>query len=840
MLRRHLMLPLISLCLIACKGEQGEPEPDLDAPDTLGESKSDEFSAVRQYESLFTNPHCDVCTNADKDHLLANSAMMNRIVELIDGATERVEVAQFTFSRQAVEDAILRAHERGLDVRVAMNYQQAQGDNPSTRLRDAGVPVTFVEGKDNGRYVGLQHAKFVIVDDTTIAMGSNNFSSTGFSINNENTLVLASRADDPIVEAFNCYFDKMVDNALEEAASCSSPDARFTPSTHPWKMLRDEMRASQNSIDVLMHHLVFGDAVKELAKAAERGVRVRVLVNAADRDETEGSNWDRLREAGGEIRYKQTNGDLYQIMHHKLAIIDGKTLLNGSGNWSGSAFFNNWEFYVRLRDPNVIADYGGMFARLWSWSLTAGSLDAGLDARGQDVASRQVYFGNLHAHFHAEEDGRLLDDGKLEREVDGELVMVDAETGGQPMRHAFEYARDVGGLDFLALSPHVVDDRADDPPDIANMSPAAYEQLMAAAASVTDESSGAFVALPSFEWSTNSTGNHVNVLGSRALSKVERGDFATFYEGYLPVRREEGDRAFMMLNHPRTFRTFEGSLGGSWDQVFGVSLLDIENNSDRRNKFNDFGIDDFGPLDEVLDSWVAGEAMPDEAVVRETLQNVAELTAPYHRLMEVTVSRGTEFKSEEAQNPSLGLNEETMEIERYTKVHRDFDYYLANGWRLAPAASHDNHAANWGAGHTSRTAILAETLTETGLLDAIGERAVYASEDENLQMWLYAENRVRAGAELRTITESVAMQLYLSDPDYAGTYQVTVWGGTVGAGGPGAEANAAIVQQFELTADEWHTIEASVEPGSHFFYIEVLESAPNRMAWSAPIFVVRE
>lgn len=834
MLRLGPLVATLSLCAaISCSQTVSEPEADLEAADTLGDSKSDEFSASRQFEPLFTDPHCDVCTNADKNHLLDNSVMMNRIVELIDGAERTVEVAQFTFSRAAVEEAILRAHERGVDVRVAMNHQQSQGDNPSTRLRDAGVAVKFIKGKNAGSYDGLQHAKFVIVDDATIAMGSNNFSSTGFSVNEENTIVLASRVDDPIVASFNCFFDKMYAGAVAEGASCSSPDARFTPSTHPWKMLRDEMRGAQASIDVLMHHLVFDDAVKELAKAAERGVRVRIVVNAEDRDETQGANWDRLREAGGVVRYKQTNPELFQFMHDKLAIVDGKTLLNGSGNWSGSAFFNNWEFYVRLHDVGVLSAFNGLFARLWSWSLTATSLDAGLDARGQDFAARTVYFGNLHAHFQAEENGRLIDDGVLEREVDGELVDVAAESGGQPMRHAFEYARDKGGLDFMALSPHVVDDRDNDPRDIANISPSGFEQLIATAAAVNDESGGTFVALPSFEWSTNSTGNHVNVLGAGSLSKVERGDFATFYEGYLPVQREDGHAAWVMLNHPRTFRTYLESLGGNWDQVFGVNLLDIPNNADRGQKFNDYGIDDFAPLSEVRQSWIDGSAMPDEAVVRQTVQNIAALTAPYHRLMEVTVGRGTDLKSEVPQNPSLSLNDETMEIERHHKAHSDWDYYLANGWRLAPVANHDNHAANWGTGHTSRTGIIAETLTEAGLLEAIGERAVFASEDENLEIRLYAENRVRAGSELRTISDSVSLQLFMRDPDYSGTMAVAVWGGTVGG-------EAAIVREVELTQESWHTIEVPVVVGQHFFYVEVVEATPNRMAWSAPIFVVRE
>ena len=98
-----------------------------------------------------------------------------------------------------------------------------------------------------------------------------------------------------------------------------------------------------------------------------------------------------------------------------------------------------------------------------------------------------------------------------------------------------------------------------------------------------------------------------------------------------------------MFNHPRTMRENPEFLNGNWDQVFGVNLLDIENESDRKNKFNDYGLDDYLPLRDVLPTWLDGSAMPDESVVAQTLQTVRQASAPYARLMEVTMGRGTEI-----------------------------------------------------------------------------------------------------------------------------------------------------------------------------------------------------
>ena len=838
---QRLGILLLSLTLQAC----GEDATDaLDRPGAGG--KADTLDEERVWEVLLTQPHCDVCTSADKTVLQAGSPIAARVLQLVDSAEHSIEIAQFTWSNREIEAAVQRAAQRGVQVRIAMDAKQAQGDTVARRLADAGLAVEFVQGRDAGSFVGLQHAKFMRVDDDVLLIGSNNWSSTGVSINEENTMVLTSAEEDPLIEAFDCYFDVMFEHRIDDGPACSTEEVRFSPSSAASNMLRDEFRTAERSIDVLMHHLVFDKSIKELTKAAARGIDVRVIVNAEDRDEIDGSLWDAFFEAGGRVRFKKTNPELFQLMHHKLAVVDRRILLNGSGNWSGSAFFNNYEFYLRTTHPQAVEPFVDSFERLWSWSLSDEALEQGLTAAEQDAEANQIFFGNLHAHYAAEHEGRLLDDGSLERtqspesgpdtDTDGggsdRIDVSDELDGRDPARFAFEYARDEGGLDFLALSPHVTDDRPGDPPDLPNMTASGYAALLRTASEVTQESAGVFVALSSMEWSTNSTGNHVGILGSSELCKAERGAFDQLFDVFLPARSREGDQPLVMFNHPRTF-SHHGALEGSWDQVFDVELTQIPKAGERRKKFNDFGLDDYEPLRSVRDQWITGEALPDPQVVRETLAAIEEASRPYARLMEVTVARGTELGSEEPQNPSLSENEEG-ELERFVKVHSDWDYYLRHGFALAPAANHDNHLANWGTGHTSRTAIIAPELTESALLSAIEQRSVYASEDPNLEIRFYAEGRIRSGGMGATVDDTVTVQVLLSDPDFPGRFDVTVYLGMVGAD---AVEPIAI---HELVADQWHELQVPLaRPGEHFVYLQVYEPEPDRMAWTAPVWITR-
>ncbi|HEY5923750.1 MAG TPA: phospholipase D-like domain-containing protein [Kofleriaceae bacterium] len=819
---------LLFVCTAACS-TAGSPDDPWG-----GDGKGDGWASERKVDVVLTDPYCDVCAAGDKTLLQERSPITAKLVALIDGAQTSIDIANYTFSVRAIEEAILRAKARNITIRVAMDKGQETADTVAARLAAAGVPVRFIAG--GGNPAGLQHAKFMLVDKLTLATGSNNWSSTGTSINEESTIVLQSRDGDPLLAGFACHFTAIWDKQPGNAGACSNAEVAFAPSSKPIALIKEEIARGQRTIDVLMHHFVFDDLVTELAKAAERGIRVRVIVNATDRAEVTGTRWDRLTAAGGKVRFKQTNAELFQLMHHKLMVVDDRVVVNGSGNWSGSAFFKNFENYVRYRDPRIARPYVELFDRLWLWSLSGASLDAGKTAAQQHADETRVYFGNLHAHYPASASGAALDDGKAIRaDASGTMVPVDVGmTPSDAARYAYEYARDEGGMDFLALTPHTSDDGMLEAGDAANMIPAQFEQLTSVALDVTNNSSGTFVALPAMEWSTNSSGNHVNIFGSKELAKLERGRFDLLYDDFLPERESDGDRPIVQFNHPRTFRQQTVSLDGNWDQIFDINLRDIPNNSDREKKFNDFGLDDYAPLKDVLPAWIAGTTLPDRAAVNTTLANVEAAARPYVRLFEVLVGRGTSIAHENRENSSIVIDSTTNAPTRYTRVHSDWDYYLLHGFRTAPTAPHDNHFANWGTGHSTRTAIIADTLTEAALLEAIDQRLVYASEDEELTMRVYADKRVPMGGKLVTHGAFATLDVFLSDADYTGTFKVVVYTGTLGGDA------VRELKRVDAVGNAWQQITVELPTnGDHFVYLEVLEPSPDRMAWSAPIWITK-
>jgi hypothetical protein len=134
------------------------------------------------------------------------------------------------------------------------------------------------------------------------------------------------------------------------------------------------------------------------------------------------------------------------------------------------------------------------------------------------VGELRVYFGNLHSHT-GYSDGT-----------------------GTPAE-AFTYARDVADLDFLAVTEHnhaTADTGA--PADRRNgvliaHRPELYaggsDSLVAAAAAATEP--GRFVALYGQEFSTISSGNHVNVFDVPQVIDAPSGAFDVFLALWLPA-----------------------------------------------------------------------------------------------------------------------------------------------------------------------------------------------------------------------------------------------------------------------------------------------------------------
>ncbi|MGB7478852.1 MAG: phospholipase D family protein [Burkholderiaceae bacterium] len=120
------------------------------------------------------------------------------IIDVIDGARRQVLVQAYLLTSKKMTQALIRAHRRGIDVRVLMDAEQTDKvpASQALALTEGGVSVWLETGYQNA------HNKVIVVDGTTAApvlvTGSYNYTWAAAHKNAENVLVLR---DDPELAA---------------------------------------------------------------------------------------------------------------------------------------------------------------------------------------------------------------------------------------------------------------------------------------------------------------------------------------------------------------------------------------------------------------------------------------------------------------------------------------------------------------------------------------------------------------------------------------------------------------------------------------------------------------
>ena len=100
--------------------------------------------------------------------------------------------------------------------------------------------------------------------------------------------------------------------------------------------------------------------------AHRNGLTVRVISDN-DKMYDRGSDVGRLSQAGVNVRIDLSP----EHMHHKFMIIDGRTVMTGSYNWTRSAETRNEENLISVDDPQLAIRFTEEFERIWNLSEPA-------------------------------------------------------------------------------------------------------------------------------------------------------------------------------------------------------------------------------------------------------------------------------------------------------------------------------------------------------------------------------------------------------------------------------------------------------------------------------------
>ncbi len=368
-----------------------------------------------------------------------NSEIGLALLALIDEAQYSIDFAAYGFrDQEEVIAAMIRAEKRGVRVRGVVDAN-VDGENYYMDIEEFRSKIHNVRtdeasdlrqvGQDGGRdyhpywkrpagfngpascvgytighgraLIGVQasrqpiasegeimHNKFFVVDGRYVWTGSCNLSDSGTGGYNANA---ASVIDDTeLAKWYTSEFEQMFISGRFHGEKTSQPSfdrwiagERVQAFTSPkaktiHKHLLPLIRSARSEIDIAVFFLTSKAITAELIRAKERGVMIRVILDATG-TKNEYTKFEFLRAAGIPVKIENWGGK----MHCKAAQIDRSIFITGSMNWTSAGEYQNDENTLIFHSGSAASDFHSHFNVWWN-SIGSEWLSARPDPESSD------------------------------------------------------------------------------------------------------------------------------------------------------------------------------------------------------------------------------------------------------------------------------------------------------------------------------------------------------------------------------------------------------------------------------------------------------------------------
>jgi phosphatidylserine/phosphatidylglycerophosphate/cardiolipin synthase-like enzyme len=359
--------PVLLILSLACNSLSGTRTPPTSGTADSGTDESPRLTNVQLpagygvksswFELYFTDPSSPVATQK-------TGGVDGPMTEAIDAAKLSVDVAIYSLSLNSVRDALLRAHDRGVQVRVVMESDNLDRADPQ-RLKEAGIPIL------GDRRQGLMHDKFVVIDGSEVWMGSMNFTDSGAYEDNNNLMRIRSVK---MAENYIKEFEEMfIDDKFGEDVVVETPNPRvtidgtpidvyFSPDDRVQQSFVELVENAEKSITFMAFSFTadeIGDAVR--ARALD-GVEVQGVMETEQVNSNVGTEFDLFQQAGLDVLRDGIEGQ----MHHKVMVIDESIVIFGSYNFTNNAEDRNDENLLVVYNTDIAAQFTAELQRVYA------------------------------------------------------------------------------------------------------------------------------------------------------------------------------------------------------------------------------------------------------------------------------------------------------------------------------------------------------------------------------------------------------------------------------------------------------------------------------------------
>ena len=142
-------------------------------------------------------------------------------------------------------------------------------------------------------------------------------------------------------------------------------EVTFSRSKSGAEVLGRLIGSAGQTIVAALYRLSSPALVSALREAGKRGVAIRLCLNDNDHYEENQAAQAALRRSGVAFRLLHGYVGAGSKMHHKFAVIDNRTAVTGSYNWTMESEERNYENLLAIYHPATVAAYAEEFEALW-------------------------------------------------------------------------------------------------------------------------------------------------------------------------------------------------------------------------------------------------------------------------------------------------------------------------------------------------------------------------------------------------------------------------------------------------------------------------------------------
>jgi len=291
------------------------------------------------------------------------------VVNIIRNTTTKIKCAFYELDNIEVIDSFKYLNDKGVDIEILVDdrYLNESGFVDLKKLDNIKI---YSDKKRGTRYNNYMHDKFCIIDDDIFFTGSANPTETGLVKNNNNILKFESKY---LVQNYDREFEQMksgvygtnkksvlkYNNLTMNYQNLSYKiSTYFCPQDDCLTPVLDVLDSAENEILFASFAFTNDDIVAKLKMKKYQGVNVSGVMESRSKG-LKGSDYEDMKDSFNLVLDKNKN-----TMHHKFFVVDGRYIITGSMNPTGSGVKYNDENIIIIENVEMAQRFREEFLRL--------------------------------------------------------------------------------------------------------------------------------------------------------------------------------------------------------------------------------------------------------------------------------------------------------------------------------------------------------------------------------------------------------------------------------------------------------------------------------------------